>query len=81
MVYVLRDYSPILTVLAMLLLPLALMPSFTTTTTTVDDDDIFHSLATKHKPYLIMTQRLFLATHVAQTLHGHFAYSHLDPAL
>ncbi|KAL9576391.1 MAG: hypothetical protein Q9212_007138, partial [Teloschistes hypoglaucus] len=63
MVYVVRDYSPVLTVLAMLFLPLALMPTTTT------EHDIFHSIAVKQKPYLVMTQRLFMATHVAQVFH------------
>ncbi|KAL8635555.1 MAG: hypothetical protein Q9228_006964 [Teloschistes exilis] len=74
--YVVRDYSPILTVLAMLFLPLALMP-----TTTSTDGDIFQSIALKHRPYLVMTQKLFFVTHLAQVFHGYYTYYHLDPAV
>ena len=70
MIYVIRDYSPLTTILAMALLPYVLIP-------TTDRDDIFDSIATEHKVYLIWAQRLFLATHLARAFHGYFMYRHV----
>ena len=70
MIYIIRDYSPITTVLAMALLPFVLIP-------TTDADDVFNSVAVKHEAYIIWAQRLFLAAHLARTFHGYFMYRHV----
>lgn len=71
MLYIIRDYSPITTVLAMLLLPLVLMP-------TPGADDDFTLIANKQRVFNLWAQTLFLATHLARTLHGYFTYRHLN---
>ena len=70
MIYVIRDYSPMTTVLAMALLPFVLIPA-------TDANDVFSSIAIEHKAYLIWARRLFLAAHLARTFHGYFMYKHV----
>ena len=70
MSYLIRDYSPITTVFAMVLLPFALMP-------TTDSYDVFDSIAVKQEAYLIWSQRLFLAAYLIRTSHGYFMYRHI----
>ena len=62
------------TVLAMALLPLVLIPIH-------KGDDLFNSIAAKHATYLVVTQRLFLATYLARSIHSYATYRHLDPSL
>ena len=73
MVYIIRDYSPMTTVLAMALLPLVLLPM-------PGVNDLFNSIAVKHATYLIVTRRLFLATHLARSIHKYATYRHIDPS-
>lgn len=70
MIYIIRDYSPVTTVLAMALLPLVLIP-------TTAAGDVFDSIAIEHATYLIWAQRLFLVGHLARTFLGYFMYSHV----
>lgn len=73
-IYIIRDYSPLTTFLAMLLLPLALIP-------TANTDDTFNSIATKQGTLLFFTQTLFFTTHLASALRSYFTYRHLDLSL
>ena len=73
-IYVVRDYSPITTCLAMVLLPLVLIPVW-------EVDDIFNSIAAKHGPYLVLSRSLFLAAHLARSFHNYLTYRHLDLSL
>ncbi|MCJ1230379.1 hypothetical protein MMC12_007052 [Toensbergia leucococca] len=61
MIYIIRDYSPLTTILGMLLLPLVLIP------TPGADDDLI-AIANKHGLFIFWAQTLFLATHMARTL-------------
>lgn len=70
MIYIIRDYSPMTTVLAMILLPFVLIPS-------TDANDVFDSIVIKHQAYLFWAQRLFLAAHLVRTFHGYFVYRHV----
>lgn len=70
MIYIIRDYSPITTVLAMALLPLVLIP-------TTAAGDVFDSIAIEHETYLIWAQRLFLVGHLARVFLGYFMYRHV----
>lgn len=72
LLYIIRDYSPITTVLAMLLLPLVLIPIGSA-------DDIFNTISAKHEAYLIWSWRVFLAAHLARTFHGYITYQHVGP--
>ena len=74
MIYIIRDYSPMTTVLAMALLPLVLIPIY-------KGDDLFKSIAVKHATYLVLSRRLFLATYLARSIHSYATYRHLDPSL
>ena len=71
LIYIIRDYSPLTTVLAMALLPWALIPPISAT------DDAFDSIAIKHKAYLVWAQRLFLAARLTRTFHTYFMYRHV----
>ena len=73
MVYIIRDYSPMTTVLAMALLPLVLIPI-------PEVNDLFNSIAVKHATYLVVTRRLFLATYLARSIHSYATYRHIDPS-
>lgn len=72
--YIVRDYSPLTTFLAMFLLPLVLIP-------TENSDDIANSIATKQGTLLFWTKTLFLTTHLASALRNYFTYRHLDLSL
>ena len=61
------------TVLAMALLPLVLIPM-------PGVNDLFNSIAVKHATYLVVTRRLFLATHLARSIHNYATYRHIDPS-
>ena len=70
MLYIIRDYSPVTTLVAVVLLPLVLVP-------TSGVDDVFVSIAAQHQGYLFWAQRLFLAAHLARNLHGYIMYRHV----
>ena len=72
LLYIIRDYSVITTVLAMVLLPLVLIPIPGT-------DDIFDTISAKHEAYLIASWRVFVAAHLARTFHSYFTYRHVGP--
>ena len=74
MIYIIRDYSPLTTILGMLLLPLVLIP------TPGADDDLI-AIANKHGLFIFWAQTLFLATHMARTLRVYLTYRHLNLSL
>ena len=49
-IYMLRDYSPLTTLLSMLLLPLMLLPI-------LDGDDVWSTISSQNSPYLPWTQK------------------------
>ena len=57
----------------MALLPLVLIPM-------PEVKDLFNSIAVKHATYLVVTRRLFLATHLARSIHKYATYRHIDPS-
>lgn len=71
LIYIIRDYSPLTTVLAMALLPWVLIPPTATTR------DVFDVIATEHRTYLVWSQRLFLAAYLSRTFHTYFLYRHV----
>ena len=73
LIYIIRDYSPLTTVLAMALLPWVLIPS----TGTDANDDIFDAMAIEHRAYLVWAQILFLAAYLSRTFHTYFMYRHV----
>ena len=75
LIYIIRDYSPVTTVLAMALLPWVLIPP--TTRATTDADDAFASIAIEHRAYLVWAQRIFLAAYLSRTFHTYFMYRHV----
>ena len=71
MIYIIRDYSPILTVLAMIFVPVVLIPKS-------DAYDVFTSIIPRHRASLYWAQRLFLAVYLTRTFHAYVTYSHVD---
>lgn len=69
-IYMLRDYSPLTTLLSMLLLPLVLIPSF-------DAKDVWSTVSSQNTPYLTWTQRLFLVSHIALAITTYITYHHV----
>ncbi len=66
-IYMLRDYSPITTILAMAMLPSALI-------TSTSLDDVSNHGSTKYRSYIIWSQRLLLAFYVPRTINTYLAY-------
>lgn len=69
-IYMLRDYSPLTTLLSMLLLPLVLFPTF-------DANDVWSTVSSQKSPYLPWTQRLFLVSHTALAINTYITYHHV----
>lgn len=69
-IYMLRDYSPLTTLLSMLLLPLVLFPTF-------DANDVWSTVSSQNSPYLPWTQRLFLVSHTALAITTYITYHHV----
>ena len=74
LIYLIRDYSPLPTFFAMLVLPFVLTP-------TADLHDIFNSITAKQRILLLWTQTLFFATRLASALRNYLTYRHLDLSL
>lgn len=69
-IYMLRDYSPLTTLLSMLLLPLVLLPTF-------DANDVWSTVSLQNSPYLPWAQRLFLVSHTALAISTYITYHHV----
>ena len=69
-IYMLRDYSPLTTLLSMLLLPLMLLPTF-------GGDDVWGALWSQNSPYLPWTQRLFLVSHTILAINTYITFHHV----
>ena len=69
-IYMLRDYSPLTTLLSMLLLPLVLFPTF-------DANDVWSTVSSQNSPYLAWTQGLFLVSHTALAMTTYITYHHV----
>ena len=69
-IYMLRDYSPLTTLLSMLLLPLMLLPI-------LDGDDVWSTISSQNSPYLPWTQRLFLVSHTTHAINTYITYHHI----